>query len=122
MSNPVELVGITQRLNSLKNPGEDVVGYAPVSETSEGFYLLVLRLYPHPEDEGVDVLNFRYAYLTRGDGSDGWLENGVNIRCEGDPARLLVGLGRLFDETGRNLHDGEMVKKDVRPRTDRTED
>jgi hypothetical protein len=117
MSNPLGLVGVTQRLNSLKNPGENVVGYAPVSETDEGVYLLVLRLYPHPDHDGVDVINFRYAYLTRGDGSDGWLENGVNIRCEGDPARLLVGLGRLFDEAGKNL-DGEPVAKDVRPRTE----
>jgi hypothetical protein len=115
MSNPLGLVGTEQRLDSLANAGEDVVGYAPVSETSEGVYLLTIRLYGHPEDEGVDVLNFRYAYLTRGDGSDGWLENGVNIRCEGDPARLLVGLGRLFGGAGKNLNSPSPVKKDVRP-------
>jgi hypothetical protein len=114
MSN-LRLVGTEQRLNSLANSGEDVIGYAPVSETDEGVYLLVLRLYPHPETDGIDVLNFRYAYLTRGDGSDGWLENGVNIRCEGDPARLLVGLAHLFNDAGNNL-DGEVVAKDVRPR------
>jgi hypothetical protein len=116
MSNPVELVGITQRLDSLANAGEDVVGYAPVSETDEGVYLLTLRLYGHPEDDDVDVINFRYAYLTRGDGSDGWLENGINIRCEGDPARLLVGLAHLFNDAGNALDDGEVVAKDVRPR------
>lgn len=96
MSDPTAgLVGVEQRLQSLANDGEAILGYAPTSETEEGVYFLVLRHYPHPDVPDASILSIRYAYLTRGEGSDGWIENGVNLRIEGDPEEFLGDLAQL---------------------------
>ena len=118
MSNSLNLVGVKQRLEQLANAGETLLGYAPVSDTNEGVYFVTLRHYPHPDDDGVSVLNCRYAYLTKGEGSDGWLDNGINLRCEGDPNRMLAGLARLFYDAGDVLEgdDDDPVGLDLRPR------
>lgn len=91
-----DLHGVPRRIRELANDGETVLGHARMSETDEGEYHLVLREYQHPEHDGLRVVNVRYAYLTAGDGSDGWLDNGVNIRVEEDSADTLQALAQLF--------------------------
>jgi len=106
MSDDLKLIGVEQRIRQLANAEETVLGYAPTSTTDQGVYFVVLRHYPHPDVDGASVLNVRYAYLTRGEGSDGWLDNGVNVRIEGDPAEFLAGLAQLFAAAQPRL-DGE---------------
>jgi len=105
MSN--SLIGVEQRLQQLANPGETLLSYAPTSTTDQGVYFLVLRHYPHPDADEASVLNLRYAYLTRGNGGDGWLDNGINMRIEGDPAEFLADLARLVAASKPRL-DGDL--------------
>lgn len=109
------LIGVKARLEQLANAGEDVLAYAPTSETSEGVYFLVLREWDHPDADDATVASLRYAYLTRGDGSDGWLENGINMRVEGaDTRRFLKNLARLMYGAVDDDQDGP-TRKDLRP-------
>lgn len=108
------LIGVEARLRQLANAGEDVLGYAPTSETDQGVYFLVLRRYPHPDADDASVLNLRYAYLTRGEGSDGWLDNGINMRVEGDPDDFVLNLARLLYTTQDGDHELP-TSRDMRP-------
>ena len=102
----LDLIGVNARIHQLANAGETVLSFAPTSVTDEGVYFLVLRHYPHPDHDDASVLNLRYAYLTKGEGNDGWLDNGVNMRVEGDPGAFLEGLARLFAASKPRL-DGD---------------
>lgn len=108
------LIGVEQRIAQLANAGEDVLGYAPTSETSEGVYFLVLREWDHPDADDARVVSLRYAYLTRGDGSDGWIENGINMRVEGDPEQFILNLARLIYQT-QDDNETRPVSRDLRP-------
>jgi hypothetical protein len=109
------LIGVEARLEQLAGAGETIHGYAPTSETDEGIYFLVIRSWPHPDVEGAATVSLRYAYLTRGEGSDGWLENGINMRVEdGNVERFLTGLARLVYYAVENAGTGPATK-DLRP-------
>lgn len=117
------LIGVESRLKQLANPGETITAYAPCSETDEGVYFLVARHYPHPDLDDGSILNLRYAYLTRGGGSDGWVGGndstgaaGINMRIEGDPAEFLQGLAQLFAGSIPRLDgDRQPATDDLRP-------
>ena len=96
MSSGDGLVGVDKRLSQLTNPDQVLLGYARASETEEGVYYIVLRTWPHPDVEDAWTVAVRYAYLTKGNGSDGWTQSGVNLRCEGDPETFLRTLAKLF--------------------------
>lgn len=94
------LPDVEDRLTGMAGADEAVLAYAATSVTDDGAYYLVARHYPHPDPKVGDatIFSLRYAYLTRhrGDGSDGWLDNGINIRIEGDPGEFLEGLAQLI--------------------------
>lgn len=89
MSN--DLIGVEKRIRGLADDDDDerVLGYVRTSDTDDGVYYIVCRSKPHPDAADAHILSMRYAYLTRGSGNDGWLENGINMRVEGDPAAFL---------------------------------
>lgn len=93
MSDP--LVGVDARLEQLTGPDADLLGYFKADDTDQGVYYLTLRSWPHPDVDGATILALRYAYLTRGDGSDGWTESGVNMRVSGDPVAFLQALSQM---------------------------
>lgn len=90
----------------LTEPSERLLGVMKAGETDDGHYYLVLRTWPHPDVDGAWTLALRYAYLTKGDGSDGWTEKGVNMRVEGSVTRFLQSLSRMFAGSIPRL-DGE---------------
>lgn len=108
------LIGVDARLAQLANDGEEVLGYAPASETDAGIYFIVLRHYDHPDVDSATVLNVRYAYLTRGSGSDGWVDNGINMRIEGDPQEFMQSLARLFANASGVGPGSDPVTADLR--------
>mgnify|MGYP006275864381 CR=1 FL=1 len=52
-----------------------------INSTDDGHYYVVLRTWPHPDIDDAYTVSLRYAYLTKGSGSDGWMENGINMRA-----------------------------------------
>lgn len=116
-----DLIGVDKRLAQLTGPDERLLGYAFASETEEGAYYVTLRTWPHPDIEDAWTFAFRYAYLTKGGGGDGWTESGVNLRCEHDPETFLRTLAKLF--LGASERVNLMSGKDPDPWTgDATED
>lgn len=123
MSDVAGLIGVKARLVELLGAGETLLGFAPTSETDEGVYFLVLRSWDHPEVDGATILSMRYAYLTRGDGGDGWVGGedssgaaGINVRIEGDPEEFLGGLAQLVAAAKPRLGGGKQpATKDLRP-------
>ena len=89
-------VGAMKRLEQLTGPDADLLGVSKASETDEGYYYLALRTWPHPDVDDAWTLSLRYAYLTKGDGSDGWTDQGMNMRVEGDRETFLQALSRMF--------------------------
>jgi hypothetical protein len=75
-----DLVGVEKRLRELCNDGETLHRAVHINDTDQGAYYIVVRVWDHPEVEDGQVLSERYAYLTKGSGSDGWVDNGVNRR------------------------------------------
>lgn len=88
-------VGTEKRLAELTGPDADLLGYTLADTTDEGYYYLTLRAWPHPDVDDAWTLSLRYAYLTAGDGSDGWTDEGMNMRVSGDPATFLQTLSQM---------------------------
>lgn len=98
MSDP--LVGVETRLTQLTGEDADLLGYFKADATEDGVYYVTLRAWPHPSADDATTLSMRYAYLTRGQGSDGWVGGdsdaaGVNFRVEGDPGVFLQTLAQM---------------------------
>ena len=89
-------VGELKRLEQLTGPDADLLGVTKASETPEGYYYLALRAWPHPDLDDAWTLSLRYAYLTKGDGSDGWTDQGMNMRVEHDPKTFLQTVSQMF--------------------------
>jgi len=89
-------VGAMKRLEQLTGADADLLGYTLADTTDEGFYYLTLRAWPHPDVDDASTLSLRYAYLTAGDGGDGWVDEGMNMRVEGDPSTFLQALAQMF--------------------------
>jgi hypothetical protein len=87
---------VETRLRGLCNDGETLHGYTKVDETDEGAYYVVVREWPHPEVEDARTLSERYAYLTHGGGSDGWVENGINRRDTFESGELARSLAQMY--------------------------
>jgi hypothetical protein len=113
-------IGVETRLEQLA--GDDrLLAYGLADETDDGGYYVTLRCWPHPYADGATTISLRYAYLTNGDGSDGWVDEqdaaGINLRCPAgtDPGRFLQNLAQLF-AAGGGRHDGDMdpFKGDLR--------
>jgi hypothetical protein len=104
-----EPVGARRRLESLTDDGETLHGYVICDATDEGYYTLVARTWPHPDADDATTLSLRYAYLTAGDGSDGWTDAGLNMRLprHADPDEAAHTIGQLFAGVSRNLADGD---------------
>lgn len=92
---PKDLVGVKQRLLELTGADADLLGFLRASNTDQGAYYLTLRAWPHPDVDGATTLSIRYAYLTAGSGSDGWTDQGMNIRIEGDPEEFVGLLAQM---------------------------
>lgn len=91
-----ELIGVETRLEQLCEDNQTLRGQVAINYTDDGAYYLVVREKPHPDIPGAHVLSERYAYLTRGDGNDGWLTNGINRRVTGDLAEFSQQLAQLY--------------------------
>jgi len=106
-------VGTQKRLEQLTRPGVDLLGYLLADVTEEGYYYLTLRAWPHPDVDDAWTISLRYAYLTAGDGSDGWVDEGMNMRVSGNPATFLQalsqmcasGIARWGGENDPSVHD-----------------
>lgn len=103
MSHPI---GAEKRMAELTDPSERLLGVTKASETDEGHYYLVLRTWPHPDVDGAWTLSLRYAYLTKGNGGDGWTEQGMNMRVEDSMVKFLQCLSQMFTQAVGRL-DGE---------------
>lgn len=94
------LIGVEARIRQLCGPGEQFLGKVLTDTTDDGAFFLVHRCWEHPEVDGAHVISERYAYLTRGDGSDGWVNRqdaaGINRRVPPgvDPSEFLRRLGQ----------------------------
>lgn len=105
------------RLLGLCDPEQNLLGFAPTSETDDGVYYLTVREWPHPDVDGAHIVSIRYAYLTRGSGTDGWVDGGgVELRVEGDPQEFVGDLARLMAACKPRV-GGEKrpVRDDLRP-------
>lgn len=99
------IIGLERRIRGLMDDHERLLGLMVVDESDEGYYAIVVRDWDHPS-EHVDarILSERYAYLTKGDGNDGWLTdgnseggNGINRRDPFDQdGRLSGALAKLY--------------------------
>lgn len=105
---------LRERIERLCGPDERLLGFARADTTDEGTYFLTVRAWPHPDAEGHWTVSLRYAYLTKGDGSDGWVGGedsskaaGINMRVEGDPRGFMNGLGALFRGSAETFPQGE---------------
>lgn len=110
-----EIVALERRVRELMKDHERLLGILVVDETDEGHYAIVVRDWEHPSDD-VDarILSERYAYLTKGDGNDGWVNsgdgeggNGVNRRDPFDQdGRLAGALAKLYNDA-RKVQQGK---------------
>jgi len=88
-------IGVEARLGQLTGDDAELLGYLQCDETSQGWYYLALRTWEHPDDPDAWTLSLRYAYLTKGDGSDGWTEEGMNMRVNGPRDPFLQALAQM---------------------------
>lgn len=86
-------IGYEKRLEQLTGPDATLHAKEQADETDEGYYYLTVRTWPHPDVDDAWTVSFRYAYLTKGDGGDGWTETGMNMR-----ASELVAFAELLSE------------------------
>lgn len=98
-----------RRIEGLMNEHERLLGAMLVDDSDQGFYLVVARDWDHPDLDDGRILSERYAYLTRGKGNDGWINdgsaaggNGINRRDDLPDGKLAGALARLY------LHAKEM--------------
>lgn len=107
-----EIVGIETRLGQLCNDDETLLGYSVADETQQGYYVLVTRSWPHRELDDAAILSLRYAYMTKGDGGDGWVGGddssgaaGINMQVPpgADPAEFARGLATMWAGSAARL-------------------
>lgn len=89
-------VGVEARLQQLTGDDAALLGYCLTDETSKGYYYTTLRMWPHPDAEDSWTFSVRYAYLTKGDGGDGWTDEGMNMRVSHGRKRFLQAMSRMF--------------------------
>ena len=112
---------LSERIEQLCGPDERLLGSLRADVTEEGQYFLVVRAWPHPDEENCWTISFRYAYLTRTkSGSDGWVggENsskaaGINMRAYGDPRQFMHAIGAMFSAASERFPKGEPWMGDV---------
>ncbi|AGC65562.1 hypothetical protein K745_gp37 [Haloarcula hispanica virus PH1] len=88
-------IGTEARLGQLTGDDADLLGYFMADTTSQGYYYLTLRTWEHPDDPDAWTLSMRYAYLTAGDGGDGWVDEGMNMRVNGPREPFLQALALM---------------------------
>lgn len=119
MSDAYVLEDEERRLRGLCDGQQHLLAYGPTSETEDGVYYITLREWPHPDVEDAHVLAIRYAYLTRGAGSDGWVDGGaagVNMRVEGDVAEFVASLAQMVASARPRIGtDARPSREDLRP-------
>lgn len=110
---PKNIVGFERRIRGLMDEHERLLGAMVVDESSEGFYIIVIRDWEHPWADDAEILAERYAYLTKGDGNDGWNNdgdsqggNGINRRDALPAGKLAGALSYLYGEA-RSIQQGE---------------
>lgn len=103
---------VERRVRELMDVGERLRGALVVDETSEGYYVLTIRDWPHPDVDDADVLAERYAYLTKdpASGSDGWVTSGdavaVNRRDSGPAGQLAGELATVYAQVAAAQRGG----------------
>jgi hypothetical protein len=119
-----DLVGVERRLRNLCDDHEHLINFAFNGATDDGAYYLTLRTWGHPNVDDAAMISLRFAYLTFGDGRDGWYNGaaGINIRVpEGrDPVDHLwaiaqfIGQGSKLLDAGAVAHDsGRLDEKEA---------
>jgi hypothetical protein len=105
----------TARLERLTTEDEALHGFIHMDETNSGHYYLTVREKPHPDagtkaPEDARILQETYAYLTKDteNGSDGWIDNGINRRVSDDDgaADLAGELAQMYAQTAARLRGG----------------
>lgn len=97
-----EIIGLKRRVRGLMDNHERLLGVVVVDETRQGYYAYVLRDWEHPDpDVDARLLAERTAYLTKGDGNDGWVTSGdavaINRRDPFDqPGRLAGAVAKVY--------------------------
>jgi len=98
-----DIISLKRRVRGLMNDTERLLAVMVVDETDEGHYAIVVRDWNHPTADGAEILSERYAYLTKGDGNDGWVSsgdgeggNGINRRDSLDHGRLAGALAKVY--------------------------
>lgn len=93
-----------RRVRGLMDDGERLLGVLVTDETDQGWYAIVVRDWEHPNAPECGTLSERYAYLTKGDGNDGWVDgsgdsgaSAINRRDRHDrDGRLAGALAKLY--------------------------
>lgn len=88
-------VGYERRLQQLTDDSADdatlLAAYRPPEgETPQGYYYLTLRVWQR-DDPTLSTVSIAYAYLTKGDGHDGWDKN-FNMRVSTDEVADFLGM------------------------------
>jgi len=104
MSHPI---GAAKRMAQLTGDDETLLACHKTDETDQGHYYLVLRAWTHPDVEDAYTVSLRYAYLTDGSGSDGWTDQGVNMRCY-SVRRFLRAMSEMFDAADGAVGSGDV--------------
>lgn len=107
-----EIIRIDRRLNGLMDDDETLYGKTIIDETDEGWYVLVARGWDHPEVEGTEILSERFAYLTKGEGGDCWVDwndavaiNRRDVGPDGATAQALAEMYAAIAARQRNEGD-----------------
>lgn len=115
-------VAMTRRLENLCDDNETLHGWyiPPGADTDDGTYCVTVRSWPHPDLDDGFMISIRYAYLTAGDGSDGWSKfggaKGINMRTKTHPTEFIRRMAQLFTAivNRREKGNSEVVEKDHR--------
>jgi len=104
-------IGARSRLGQLTDDSDDdatLLAAAQADETEQGYYYLTLRVWQR-DDPTLSTIALRYAYLTKGDGGDGWIDDaGVNMRVDTDEVdTFLQLLARMFASGMNRYQQGE---------------
>lgn len=98
-------IGVERRIRQLCGDDVTLHGFVKADETEEGYYYVVVRSWDHPDADDAETLSERYAYLTKGGGSDGWVDEGVNRRDR--TGGVLAGdLAQLYAQVAANQRGG----------------
>lgn len=110
-----DIIGLETRVRQLMDDHETLLAIVVTDETNEGHYAVVIREWDHPTD-GVEgtILSERFAYLTKGDGNDGWVNSGeggggasaINRRNRHDDGVLAQGLAQAYAAVAARQRNG----------------